>query len=597
MRHAHRRLVPLLLTLLAIGCSSATEAVVVSAVTVTAPATTIASGATTQLSAIALDKGGHALAGRNILWSSSNTNVATVTATGLVTAATIAGPTGTSVTITATSEGISGSTTLTVLPATVSAVTISPSSVSLRPSQSVQLNAFPVDAQTTPLTGRAVGWTSSDTSVLTVSASGLAFAKPYAGPANRSATVTASVEGRTGTLLVQVSASPVATVRITPASATRLPGQTVQLTVETLDAQGGTLTGRSIAWSSSDQSVGLVNANGVVTTASYFGGATRSATVTAASEGVTAGSTITVVPLPVASVQIAPVNATVALGATLQLTAQLRDSSANLLTGRQVLWLSADTAIARVTATGAMTAVGVGSASIQAVSEGRSAGLSFVVSASFRSCRALQLANPNASSGSYVLEPDGTAASRTTANCDMTTDGGGWTRIFGHAISNSVAREVPSAGLSAGLRLASLDSGMVSLVGLASYRSLTGFTEMRFECAKPNVGRRLHIKTSNSGVLDYLTGVSNVQPVAAGSYSVLSDDNSILAAQPTQWGATGTSYRVGKWGDGSAPRLTSHPMFIEGTAHWLLSSYRMECDDYLPLPTTAVNGRWGIYVR
>lgn len=43
---------------------------------------------------------------------------------------------------------------------------------------------------------------------------------------------------------------PVATVRGTPATTERLVGQTIQLTATALDANGNTLSGRTISWSS-----------------------------------------------------------------------------------------------------------------------------------------------------------------------------------------------------------------------------------------------------------------------------------------------------------------------------------------------------------
>src|SRR5207244_9939002 len=60
-------------------------------------------GATTQLSAVTKDAAGSVLSGRVISWTSSNAAIATVSAAGLVT-----GVAAGSVTITATSEGRSG---------------------------------------------------------------------------------------------------------------------------------------------------------------------------------------------------------------------------------------------------------------------------------------------------------------------------------------------------------------------------------------------------------------------------------------------------------------------------------------------------------
>ena len=88
-----------------------TTPVPVSAVTVTPAAVSLVVGDTTSLSATLTDSSGSVLVGRAIDWSSSDASVATVLATGLVRA--VAAGTAT---ITATSEGHSGTAVVTVRP-------------------------------------------------------------------------------------------------------------------------------------------------------------------------------------------------------------------------------------------------------------------------------------------------------------------------------------------------------------------------------------------------------------------------------------------------------------------------------------------------
>ena len=81
-----------------------------STVTVAPTPDTLQSGNTVQLTATTRDASNNLLTGRSISWSSSNTGVATVNSSGLVTAV----ATG-SATITATSEGKSGTATVVVV--------------------------------------------------------------------------------------------------------------------------------------------------------------------------------------------------------------------------------------------------------------------------------------------------------------------------------------------------------------------------------------------------------------------------------------------------------------------------------------------------
>ena len=92
---------------------------------------------------------------------------------------------------------------------------------------------------------------------------------------------------------------PVSTVTVTPTTSTVTPGATVQLQAATRDADGAVLTGRAIAWSSSDNAVATVSATGLVA-----GGADGSATITATAEGQSGSAVITVAtgPLEFASV-------------------------------------------------------------------------------------------------------------------------------------------------------------------------------------------------------------------------------------------------------------------------------------------------------
>ena len=130
-----------------------------------------------------------------VTWSSSTSNIATISATGLATGGTTLGTT----TITAKSGSVFASTGLTVSNQTVTSVTVSPSTVNLTSGGSQQLTATAnlSNNGTQDVTSSAT-WSSSNTGVATVSG-GLVTAI-----STGSATITATYGGQTGTASVSV---------------------------------------------------------------------------------------------------------------------------------------------------------------------------------------------------------------------------------------------------------------------------------------------------------------------------------------------------------------------------------------------------------
>ena len=78
----------------------------------------------------------------------------------------------------------------------------------------------------------------------------------------------------TDTATITVIQPAVASVGVTPATVTLFAGTAVQLTASTMDSTGTQLSGRAIAWSSSNGTVASVSASGLVTAATQ-GAATR----------------------------------------------------------------------------------------------------------------------------------------------------------------------------------------------------------------------------------------------------------------------------------------------------------------------------------
>ena len=268
-------------------------------------------------------------------------------------------------TITAASEGRTGSATVTVSPVPVANVTVSPSTVSLTTGATQQITVTTSDASGNVLTGRTVTWQSANTAVATVTQSGLITA---VGPG--STTVTATSEGKTGTVSVTVTPPPVGSVTITPSTATVNVAFTTQLTATVRDVNGATVSGASVTWSTDSPLIATVSQTGVVT-----GLSPGTATITATSGGKSGTATITVQLAPVATVTVTP--STLNLKnrdnqRTGTLTATLRDALGNVLTGRTVTWSSSNTQVATVDQNGVVTAQSKGTATITATSEGKS---------------------------------------------------------------------------------------------------------------------------------------------------------------------------------------------------------------------------------
>jgi hypothetical protein len=169
----------------------------------------------------------------------------------------------------------------------------------------------------------------------------------------------------------------VASVTVAPSHSRIAPSATVQLQATILDANGSSLSGRQVTWSSNDDGVATVSSEGLVT-----GVAAGSATITATSEGKSETAVVEVGiegESPVSSVVVSPEAATIAASETVQLDAATLDAQGNVLTGRLVEWSSSNPDVASVTETGLVTAVADGTAIVTATSEGQSGSATITV--------------------------------------------------------------------------------------------------------------------------------------------------------------------------------------------------------------------------
>ena len=321
--------------------------------------------ATAQLSAEVRDQNGNAMTGAAVAWASSNASVATVDASGLVTAV------GNGMaSVTATSGGASGAAVVTVMQAPDSVVVAPAEATFAALSDTVRLEAEAFDANGHVVDGAEFSWASGDTSVATVDASGLVTAV-----GNGTASVTATARGAAGAAAVTVMQVPVS-VAVTPAEATIAAlSDTVRLEAEAFDVNGHVVDGAEFSWESDDPSVATVDASGLVTA---VGNGTASVTATAGEAAWAAAVTVMQEP---DSVAVAPAEATLsALSDTVRLEAEAFDTNGYVVEGAEFSWESGDASVATVDASGLVTAVGNGTASVTATTGAASGSAAVTVS-------------------------------------------------------------------------------------------------------------------------------------------------------------------------------------------------------------------------
>jgi surface protein len=317
-------------------------------------------GATATLTATVKDQGGAAISNQTVAWSTSDPAVATVS-DGLVTAV----GTGTSA-ITATSGSASATASATVTQvATV--LTLSDTLLAfVSIGDTARLTPRVVDRGGSTMTV-AVTWSSSDTLVAAVDSSGLVTSVGNGG---------ASIRAGVGDVGTEAAATVSQVSAIVALSDSVLSfaslGDTMRVTAQVRDAAGVGVEGAEIVWASSDPTVATVSgglvtaiANGVASVTATSGVATRS--LSAMVRQIAAS-----IELSEDSVRLA------AVGDLRQLTATIRDQLGAPIAGTDVSWSSSDSSTVLVDATGTLTSVASGRASIIASSEGLEASVHVV---------------------------------------------------------------------------------------------------------------------------------------------------------------------------------------------------------------------------
>ena len=288
-----------------------------------------------------------------VTWSSSNTAVAKVSSSGLVTAAAA----GTAVVSVTTADGGFTETCKITVVVPVTSVKINSTAKTLEVGKTFQLAAWP---QPTNATNKTVTWTK-------VSSKGLVTAVK-AGSAV--ITVKTADGGKTAACKITVQAAspatvPVTSVKINSTAKTLEVGKTFQLAAW---PQPTNATNKAVTWYSFNTSVATVSSTGLVTAK---GKGSTNVRVMTKDGGKIAYCKITVqeaspATVPVTSVKINSTAKTLAPGATFQLAAWPQPANA---TNKAVTWYSFNTSVATVSSNGLVTAKGTGSTNIRVMTK------------------------------------------------------------------------------------------------------------------------------------------------------------------------------------------------------------------------------------
>lgn len=202
-------------------------------------------------------------------------------------------------------------------------------------------------------TNRGVIWSSSNNGVIQVSGNGMITAVGYG-----SAVITAMAADGSGVYDQKTFTciKPVSEIQVNPNYVSILEGQTAQVTATVVPADASI---RGIEWSSSDESIAMVDYNGTIT--GIKAGVCYVYARSTDGNGVTATIKVTIKPVVAATgVRLSSSSLSMLPGQTTTLKCKLRPSNSTDV----VEWISSDPAVATVSSNGVVTARGQGNCEI-----------------------------------------------------------------------------------------------------------------------------------------------------------------------------------------------------------------------------------------
>ena len=311
-------------------------------------------GNTLQLTALAKDSGGASIAEVPLQWESDNPIVATVNASGLVTARAQG-----TVHITARFRTTtSAPATLTVKPSLVT-ITVTPPTAELFGSGTrTRFQAEARDINGNIIEGVSLNWNSIDPGIATIDETGWATAI-----ATGVTQITASQGDLFSNVVLLHVKKAVEQIEVTPVAATLFgAGDSQQFKAVARDNSGHDQPSAPLTWNSSNRSVAIIDAHGLVTA---IGPGTTE--ITASFNLVTSNVVVLVVEETILSIEVTPASAQVFRTETVTaFSARARGQSGAIVSGVPFSWKSANPAVATVDEDGKVTALSPGQAAITA---------------------------------------------------------------------------------------------------------------------------------------------------------------------------------------------------------------------------------------